>query len=51
MVQRAQFFKRRRRIQFMQRFGIDGALQVQVQLGLGNLRGKIFHTRLLLRFA
>jgi len=51
MVKRAQFFERRRRVQLVQRFGIHTPFQVQVQLGLGQARGKILHTRLLLMFA
>ena len=50
-VERAQLLKWRGRVQFVQRFGIHRPFQVQVQLGLGQLRGKILHTRLLLRFA
>ncbi len=51
MVERAQVGERRGRVQFMQCLGVDRAFQVQVQLGLGHLRGKILHSRLLLRFA
>jgi hypothetical protein len=43
-VERAEFFERRRGVEFMERFGLDRTLQMQVQLGFGHFHQEIGHT-------
>ena len=43
-VQRAKLFHRGGRVQLVQRFGLHGTFQVNVQLGFGQIPREIVHT-------